>query len=240
VLLRAGWPFKEDNLRAYLVRGLTTKFERRDETLINDMVWAIDLAAKRGLKTLIFFPSFELLERSLAKASRAGDAVAESPGLSQEDVERLISEYVEDSRRMLLSVYSGRLAEGVDLSTNLVICLRIPFSPLTARQQALIKRLTEVLGDEGKARVYGQIIPAVWSAIQAAGRAVRGPSDRATIFLVDYRYRPLLRLLPRWFSERIVRAIRFNDLPIVIEREWHDAEGRALCEEDSGKGCRGY
>ena len=82
VLLRAGWPFKEDNLRAYLVRGLTTKFERRDETLINDMVWAIDLAAKRGLKTLIFFPSFELLERSLAKASRAGDAVAESPGLS--------------------------------------------------------------------------------------------------------------------------------------------------------------
>jgi Rad3-related DNA helicase len=62
---------------------------------------------------------------------------------------------------MLLSVYSGRLAEEVDLSTNLVICLRMPFSPLTARQQALIKRLTEVLGDEGKARVYGQIIPAV-------------------------------------------------------------------------------
>ena len=219
VLLRAGWPFEEDNLRAYIVKGLTTKFERRDETLINDMAWAIDLAAKRGLKTLIFFPSFELLEKALARASRAKDVAAEAPGLSQEDVERIIAGYVEDSKRVLLSVYNGRLAEGVDLSANMVICLGIPFAPPTARQQALIRRLSEALGDEKRARIYGQIIPAVWSAIQAAGRAVRGPSDRAVVFLVDDRYRPLLRLLPKWFSERIVRAIRFNDLAIAVEGE---------------------
>jgi len=219
VLLRAGWPFEEDNLRAYIVKGLTTKFERRDETLINDMAWAIDLAAKRGLKTLIFFPSFELLEKALARASRAKDVVAEAPGLSQEDVERIIAEYVEDSRRVLLSVYNGRLAEGVDLSANMVICLGIPFAPPTARQQALLKRLSEALGDEKKARIYGQIIPAVWSAIQAAGRAVRGPSDRAVVFLVDDRYRPLLRLLPKWFSERIAGTLRLEDLAIAVERE---------------------
>jgi Rad3-related DNA helicase len=80
----------------------------------------------------------------------------------------------------------------------------------------LIKRLSEVLGDEKRARVYGQIIPAVWSAIQAAGRAVRGPNDKAVIFLIDDRYRPLLRLLPRWFSERIVRTINLNDLAIAL------------------------
>jgi len=217
VLLRAGWPFEEDNLRVHIVRGLTTKFERRDETLINDMAWAVDLAAKRGLKTLIFFPSFELLERALGRASRAKDVIAESPGLSQEDVERIIAEYAEDSKRVLLSVYNGRLAEGVDLSANLVICLGIPFAPPTVRQQALLKRLSEVLGDEKRARIYGQIIPAVWSAIQAAGRAVRGPSDRARIFLVDDRYRPLLRLLPRWFSERIAGTLRFEDLAIAVE-----------------------
>jgi len=216
-LLRSGWPFEEDNLRVHIVRGLTTKFERRDETLINDMAWAVDLTVKRGLKALIFFPSFELLERALSKASRARDVVAEAPGLSQEDVERIIAEYAEDSRRVLLAVYNGRLAEGVDLSANLVICLGIPFAPPTVRQQALIKRLSEVLGDEKKARIYGQIIPAVWSAIQAAGRAIRGPSDRATIFLVDDRYRPLLRLLPRWFGERIAGTLRFEDLAIAVE-----------------------
>jgi len=215
-LLRAGWPYEEENLTAYIVKGLTTKFEKRDETLINDMAWTIDLAVKRGLKSLIFFPSFELLEKSLARASRSKDVVAESPGLDQEEVEKIISEYVEDSKKTLISVYNGRLAEGVDLSANLVICLGIPFAPPTARQQALIKRLSEVLGDEKKARVYGQIVPAVWSAIQAAGRAVRGPTDRATVFLVDDRYRPLLRLLPRGFSERIVRSIQLNDLAIAL------------------------
>jgi Rad3-related DNA helicase len=206
-------------LRGGQPEGLTTKFEKRDETLINDMAWAIDLAAKRGLKTLIFFPSFELLEKALTRASRAKDVAAESPGLTQEDVERIIAEYAEDSKRALLSVYNGRLAEGVDLSANMVICLGIPFAPPTARQQALIKRLSEALGDEKRARIYGQIIPAVWSAIQAAGRAVRGPSDRAVVFLVDDRYRPLLRLLPKWFSERIARTLRLEDLAIAVERE---------------------
>ena len=216
VLLRAGWPFEEENLTAYIVKGLTTKFERRDESLINDMAWTVDLAVKRGLKSLIFFPSFELLEKALAKASRAKDVLAESPGLDQEEVEKIVLEYSEDSRKTLLSVYNGRLAEGVDLSANLVVCLGIPFAPPTVRQQALIKRLSEVLGDEKKARVYGQIVPAVWSAIQAAGRSIRGPSDRATVFLVDDRYRNILRLLPRWFAERIMKTIAFNDLAIAL------------------------
>ncbi|HDD42504.1 MAG TPA: hypothetical protein ENF79_02340, partial [Nitrososphaeria archaeon] len=215
-LLRAGWPFEEDNLTAYVVRGLTTKFVRRDETLINDMAWAIDLAAKTGKKSLVFFPSHELLQKSLTKASRKDAIIAETPGLTQEEVEEIIRDYEEDHKRVILSVFNGRLAEGVDLSANLVICLGIPFSPPTAKQQALIKRLSEVLGDERKARIYGQIVPAVWSAIQAAGRAIRGPEDRAVVFLVDDRYRPLRRLLPRWFAERIASTIRLEDLPITL------------------------
>jgi DNA excision repair protein ERCC-2 len=215
VLLRAGWPFEEGNMVAYLVKGLSTKFEKRDESLTNDMAWVIDLAAKRGLKTLIFFPSFELLEKALTK-TKAKDVVAESPGIDQEEIEKIISEYTEGPGKMLLSVYNGRLAEGVDLSANLVVCLGVPFSPPTIKQQALIKRLSEVLGDEKRARIYGQIIPAVWSAIQAAGRAVRRPNDKAVVFLIDDRYRNILRLLPRWFSERIVRAISLNDLAMVL------------------------
>jgi len=215
-LLRAGWPFEEDNLTAYVVRGLTTKFERRDETLINDMAWAIDLAAKTGKKSLVFFPSHELLQKALARASRKDVVIAESPGLTQEEIEDIIRDYEEDHKRVILSVFNGRLAEGVDLSANLVICLGIPFSPPTAKQQALIKRLSEVLGDDKKARVYGQIVPAVWSAIQAAGRAIRGPEDRAVVFMVDDRYKPLRRLLPKWFAERIASTIRLEDLPITL------------------------
>ncbi|MEM0111362.1 MAG: helicase C-terminal domain-containing protein [Candidatus Parvarchaeota archaeon] len=108
------------------------------------------------------------------------------------------------------------LTEGVDLSADLVICLGVPFSPPTVKQAALLRRLTEVLGDERKARIYGQILPALWSAIQAAGRAIRGPEDSATVFMVDDRYIPLTRLLPRWFSERIVSRVRLEDMPIIL------------------------
>ncbi|MEM3906345.1 MAG: helicase C-terminal domain-containing protein [Nitrososphaerota archaeon] len=108
------------------------------------------------------------------------------------------------------------LTEGVDLSADLVVCLGVPFSPPTVKQATLLKRLTEVLGDERKARIYGQILPALWSAIQAAGRAIRGPEDSATVFMVDDRYIPLTRLLPRWFSERIVSRVRLEDMPIIL------------------------
>lgn len=216
VLLRSGWPFGE-NLSAYIVKGLTTKFERRDETLIDDMAWATGLAARAGRRALVFYPSHELAQKALAKLPEElrRRMLVEEPGLDQERVEA-IAERFSDEGGVLVSVFQGRLAEGVDLSANLVICLGVPFSPPTVKQATLLKRLTEVLGDERKARIYGQILPALWSAIQAAGRAIRGPEDSATVFMVDDRYIPLTRLLPRWFSERIVSRVRLEDMPIIL------------------------
>ncbi|MEM4545018.1 MAG: helicase C-terminal domain-containing protein [Nitrososphaerota archaeon] len=215
VLLRSGWPFG-DNLRSYIVKGLTTKFERRDETLMDDMAWITKLALKSGKKTLIFFPSHELLQATIKKIDGKEKIMFEEPGIEQEEVEG-IAERFEEGGGVLASVFNGRLSEGVDLSANLVICLGVPFSPPTVKQTALLKRLGELLKDEKKARIYGQILPAVWSAIQASGRAIRGPQDRALVFMVDDRYRVLYRLLPRWFQERIVSSINLRDMPIIME-----------------------
>jgi len=214
-LLRAGWPFEEDNLRVYLVRQISTKFEKRDEGLINDMAWVIDLASQSSMKTLVFMPSFDLLEKALGRVKAKG-VLSESPGMSQEEVEALISEYQQAMGRVMVAVYNGRLSEGVDLSANLVMCIGVPFPPPTVRMQLLTRKLTEILGDEGKARVYGYIIPATWSAVQAAGRSIRKPEDKAVVFLVDDRYKALLKLLPKWFTERIVGSIALNDLPIAL------------------------
>jgi hypothetical protein len=71
------------------------------------------------------------------------------------------------------------LARGVDLSAGLVLLVGVPFSPPTARTTKLLRRLGEIVGDEDKARLYGVILPGLWSALQAAGRAIRGPEDSA-------------------------------------------------------------
>jgi DNA excision repair protein ERCC-2 len=189
-LLRTGWPYGE-NLRAWVVKGMTTKYEARDEKLVQDIRWIVELARRAG-KALVFLPSFEILQ----EAVKGVDVLHEERGLSQEAVDRLVSEFSSETKP-LVAVYNGRLSEGVDLSAPLVLLVGVPFAPPTPRTAKLIRRLSEILGDENKARLYGIILPGLWSALQAAGRAIRGPEDSADIYLVDDRYRPLARFLPR-------------------------------------------
>jgi DNA excision repair protein ERCC-2 len=213
-LLRAGWPYG-NNLRAKIVTGLTTKYEARDEQLADDIRWTINLVNDTGKKSLIFMPSFEMLE--VTTNGLVLDLLKEGRGMSQEDVDRLVSEF-NSSEKPLVAVYNGRLSEGIDLSANLVLLVGIPFSPPTTRTAKLLRRLTEILGSEDKARLYGVILPGLWSALQAAGRAIRGPEDSATVYLLDSRYRKLMRLFPRWFREKIEgRPVRLEDLPIELE-----------------------
>jgi DNA excision repair protein ERCC-2 len=210
-LLRAGWPYG-DNLRAKLVTGLTTKYEARDEQMAEDIRWAIKIVADSGRKSLVFMPSFDFVE--LANE----EVLKEGKGMPQEDVDRLISEF-NSSEKPLVAVYNGRLSEGIDLSANVVLLIGIPFSPPTTRTAKLLRRLTEIVGSEDRARLYGVILPGLWSALQAAGRAIRGPEDSATVYLLDSRYRKLLHLFPRWFREKIEqRPLRLEDLPIELER----------------------
>jgi DNA excision repair protein ERCC-2 len=189
-LLRAGWPYGE-NLRAKIVTGLTTKYEKRDEKMIEDIRWVLGLAARMGERALAFLPSFDILE-----AVKGEDVLYEDRGLSQEAVDRLVSEF-SSGNKPLVAVYNGRLGEGIDLSAGLVLLVGVPFSPPTARTTKLLKRLSEIVGDEGKAKLYGIILPGLWSALQAAGRAIRGPEDSAGVYLIDDRYRTMIRLLPR-------------------------------------------
>jgi Rad3-related DNA helicase len=73
------------------------------------------------------------------------------------------------------------------------------------------------VGDEGKAKLYGVVLPGLWSALQAAGRAIRGPEDSADVYLIDDRYRSMVRLLPRWFRERVMGTVKLADLPMHLE-----------------------
>ncbi|MFZ8858635.1 MAG: helicase C-terminal domain-containing protein [Candidatus Caldarchaeales archaeon] len=189
-LLRAGWPYG-DNLKAMVVTGLTTKYEKRDEKMIEDIRWLLALATRKGERALVFLPSFDILE-----AVKGENVLYEDRALSQEAVDGLISEF-SSGNKPLVAVYNGRLGEGIDLSAPLVFLVGVPFSPPTARTTKLLKRLSEIVGDEGKAKLYGVILPGLWSALQAAGRAIRGPEDSADVYLIDDRYRTMVRLLPR-------------------------------------------
>jgi DNA excision repair protein ERCC-2 len=135
----------------------------------------------------------------------------------QEDVDRIVSEF-NSSEKPLVAVYNGRLSEGIDLSANTVLLIGIPFSPPTTRTAKLLRRLTEILGSEDKARLYGVILPGLWSALQAAGRAIRGPEDSATVYLIDSRYRNYyIYSLDGSGRKSSKRPLKLEDLPIELE-----------------------
>lgn len=205
-LLRAGWPYG-DNLNAVLVKGLTTKYQMRSDKLVQDIRWVLDVLKTSGRRSLVFLPAFELMPD--------GDGLKESQGLSQEEIDRIVKEF-EANGGVLTAVFNGRLSEGVDLSAETVALVGIPFAPPTPKNMMLLKRLSEILGDDAK--LYGVVLPAVYSAVQAAGRAIRGPEDRALVLLIDDRYRRLVNLLPRWFRERVEDgSVNVSELPILLD-----------------------
>jgi Rad3-related DNA helicase len=203
-LLRAGWPGTEDegpDVSIHPVSGLTTKFEARDELMIEQIRRLVNELTKKARAhswgVLVFFPSYELLEWT-RETMTTDDILWEERGASQEVVDSLIREFTSrQGGRVLCGVAGGRLAEGVDLPADLVVVVGVPFSPPTPRQERLIKRLSEAVGDKEKAWRYAVALPAVWKTIQAAGRAVRRPEDSAVVLLVDDRYQHLHPLLPR-------------------------------------------
>ncbi|MCE4629886.1 MAG: hypothetical protein F7C82_06370 [Desulfurococcales archaeon] len=107
VLLRAGWPFLENALRAVIVKGLSTKFEKRDERLYDDCAWIVKLGERLG-RTIVFAPSYEVLAKVTSRLS--GNYLVEKPSMSQEEIEAMISSYGASSK-VLMTVFNSRTAE---------------------------------------------------------------------------------------------------------------------------------
>ena len=106
-------------------------------------------------------------------------------------VDNLYKKRRTNDRVLLCGVLSGKLAEGVDYSENIldaVICIGLPVPPPSARQQALTDYCKDRFGANA-ARRYSSHQPAVNSLLQAIGRPIRKAEDRALIVILEKRVR---------------------------------------------------
>ncbi len=130
---------------------------------------------------------------------------------SHEEVLRKLQEGREEKKRYaIISVAHGKLVEGIefidedkgDSLIDTVVIAGIPYPVPDAYHrrsaESILKRLgTEEGGysddgvyiDVGRLKaMYFLMQPALIAVRQAIGRAIRTPSDRATIFLADSRF----------------------------------------------------
>ena len=152
------------------------------------------------VKTAVFFPSFDLLERVLKaglQASLPPNSIREHPHLSSGDLWRAIEGFkAERGASAVLGVVGGRVAEGIDFpdqELEAVLIVGIPYPRPTARRDAL-RRYLDARTGQGWAYAYEAV--ARRAIAQAYGRMIRSANDRGIALVLDRRAVAFRDILP--------------------------------------------
>ncbi len=182
-------PFSSANRLALINDSVTTKYADRSVDEYKKIAKNIELISERISGSIaVFFPSFILLNN--VKRYMRFKLYAQRREMRSIETEKFIESFKNDRLSLMFGVMGGSLSEGVDYPKNVIKCIiivGIPLAPPTLELSARINYLNDKF--EGRGSEYGYTIPAMRRVIQAAGRAIRSGTDRATIIFMDKRYK---------------------------------------------------
>jgi len=195
--------FPLENRRLFYEPVLSTRYEelKRDPTIVARIADRLaEIIQSLPVKTAIFFPSFELMDRVLAaglQSALPAGAVVESRQISMADLWRSVEVFKRDpGGSVLLGVTGGRIAEGIDFpdeELEAVVVVGIPFPKPTAKREALRAFWDR---ETGHGWEYAIEAPAQRAILQALGRMIRSENDRGIGIVLDRRATIFSPVLP--------------------------------------------
>jgi DNA excision repair protein ERCC-2 len=204
-------PFPAAHRKLLLVPQLSTLYRLRDQEAPRIAGFLARVLPLHKGNYLVFFPSFELLEKTLPHLDLPGfQVVAQPRQAGTARIEALIQALRETRGLVVLAVQGGSLSEGIDLPGEaLVGCVVVgpplpPFNLERERVRAYFDRRY------GTGRAYAYTYPAAAKAVQAAGRVIRTPEDRGLLVFLDGRFleREYAECFPAdWFHETPGEAV---------------------------------
>ncbi|CAM9137770.1 unnamed protein product [Scytosiphon promiscuus] len=126
---------------------------------------------------------------------------------------------------LLLSVVGAKMSEGINFSDDLARCVvmvGLPYpdkrDPELKQKMAYLDKATPGSGGQAGRDYYSSIC--MRAVNQSIGRSIRHAGDYASILLVDERYRgeQVVRLLPRWIAERVVKPANFGQTFVALRQ----------------------
>ncbi|MCI4368339.1 MAG: ATP-dependent DNA helicase [Thermoplasmata archaeon] len=202
-LLSVPSTFPPEHRRFLYDPEVTTRYEdlKNDPTAISRIADRLaDVLRALPVKTAVFFPSFDMMERVLEaglKSELPAPAVIENRWLSMSDLWRSVEGFKkEPGGGVLLGVTGGRIAEGVDFpdeELEAVVVVGIPYPKPTAKREAL-RRFYDATNGHGWE--YCVEAPAQRAILQAFGRMIRSENDRGIGILLDRRAPTFAARLP--------------------------------------------
>jgi len=195
--------FPAENRRYLYDPSVTTRFEeiRNDPRAVTRLAdRLVEVLEKLPVKTAVFFPSFDLLQRVLEAGLQSqlpGNVFIEYNRVPMGDLWRSIEGWKKDPEgTVLLGVAGGRLSEGIDYpdeELEAVVLVGIPYPRPTAKREAL---RTFLDASTGKGWEYTVEAPAQRSILQACGRMIRSENDRGIAIVLDRRATSFAKVLP--------------------------------------------
>ena len=198
-------PFAAEQLRVQVVSQISTRFQHRAASLapIIELIGA-QYAAQPG-NYLAFFSSFEYLQQVATLLAATHPEIvqwSQAPGMDEAQRHAFLQRFQADGQGIGFAVLGGAFSEGVDLpGTRLigafVATLGLPqVNPVNEQ----IKQRMGLLFGAGFDYTY--LYPGVQKVIQAAGRVIRGTSDRGMVMLIDDRFNEprVQSMFPAWWA----------------------------------------
>ncbi|MCI4361031.1 MAG: ATP-dependent DNA helicase [Thermoplasmata archaeon] len=202
-LLSVPSQFPPQNRKFLYDTELTTRFEdlRSDPSLLPRLADRLaEILQDLPVKTAIFFPSFDLMNRVLSAGLQSAlppGHVIESPRVPMADLWRSVEVFKKGPEGgVLLGVTGGRIAEGLDFpdeELEAVVVVGIPYPKPTAKREALRRFLDQ---ETGHGWEYCHEAPAQRAILQAFGRMIRSENDRGIAIVVDRRAPTFASVLP--------------------------------------------
>ncbi|RLE51092.1 MAG: hypothetical protein DRJ20_02615 [Candidatus Methanomethylicota archaeon] len=205
--------YRKENVKVYIVTGLTTRGEELIDEMAERYVKAIrDFLEIVQVNSAIFTASYRiqsrLFERGLSEEiEKLGyQMFVERRGVSGPESKDILEKFKEASKAgngVLVAPIGGRFAEGADFpgeELQAIFLVGIPFEKPTTRTRLYIDYYSSIYGNE-KGRFYAYILPALRRASQALGRAIRSLDDKAVLVLADNRYLGYLDILPDFIKD---------------------------------------
>jgi len=177
---------KENSITVIFI-GATTSYKSRSKAVFNiyrDLIEKVYMVTPRGI-TLAVYPSYEVMNAILRELvvenafTESGHAISE-----------IMSSIISKPKVLLNVVAGGRLAEGIEFTSNgvsLVKSVIVVGVPYPQPDEYVEKFRQSVIGSGGSYIDYYRDI-AIVRILQAVGRAIRSENDYAFVVLADRRY----------------------------------------------------
>lgn len=207
------WPFPAENLRVWIDATIDTRWRFRGRATMAIAERLRGARAKTPGTWLAWFPSFDWMEEAAAALRDCAPLV--QPRVSTPAERKTFLTDACSGDRLVLTVTGSVFSEGVDLSFpdlrgGFAVGPSLP--SVSTTRELMRKRLAETLGD---GFLHAYVIPGMNRVIQAAGRLVRNPAQKAELVLLGRRFlsEPYFALLPHhWMPVRVIttRGVRME------------------------------